>query len=313
MAYDWFKGVVVPLVTPLTERETLDTAAMTRLVQRQVEAGVDALFVLGSAGEGPMLSTAMQRDVVRLACEVASGRVPVLAGASDNSLALVLERLEDLATLGIRAGVCTLPYYGWYDNPAGEIAFFGGLADRSPVPVIPYNLPRVVGVSLKAETVRALYGHPNIAGLKDTNTDVAAMEAIARDPARPPEFKYLPGNSALASRLLAAGANGFVPAPANIKPEPAVALYSAHCRGDEMLAQEMGRCLGKLNEILSHPTTPGGIKMALEVLGVCSRRTFRPWPQADAEDERIVRGVLEVVDAMYQRALAQSSGEHTKE
>ena len=299
MKHDWFKGVVVPLVTPLTASEELDEPAMRKIVQRQLDAGVDVLFVLGSAGEGPMLDSKTQRRVVTVVTEAVEGRVPVLAGVTDNSVALVLNRLEDLAEMGVKAGVCTLPYYGWYESPAAEIEFFATLAEKSPVPLIPYNLPRVVKVSIKPETIRDLYGHPNIAGLKDTNTDLTAMEGIAGDPARPPDFRYLPGNSSLAFQLLQAGADGFVTAPANVMPEIAVGIYRHYRQGRSHLAKSLGECLAKLNETGKCPTTPGGLKVALELQGVCSRRTVRPWPQADSEDERKVRGILTAVQEMY--------------
>jgi len=299
MSYDWLRGVVVPLVTPLAEMGELDEPALRRIVGRQLEAGVHILFVLGSAGEGPMLGRQTQRRAARVVMDATEGRVPVVAGVTDNSVALVMERLQELAGIGVKAGVCTLPYYGWYDNPSGEIEFFATLADRSPIPLIPYNLPRVVKVSVKLETIRELYGHPNVAGFKDTNTDLEAMERIAADATRPSDFRYMPGNSSLTYQLLQAGADGFVAAPANIFPEIAVGVYRQHLQGRNDVAKSLGACLAKLNQIGRCPTTPAGIKVALEVMGVCSRRTVRPWPQADAEDESKVRGILSAVREMY--------------
>ncbi|MGQ9555003.1 MAG: dihydrodipicolinate synthase family protein [Anaerolineae bacterium] len=302
MGNGWFEGVVVPLVTPLTEHEQVDEEAMQRLVERQLAAGVDALFVLGSAGEGPMLTRKVQRQVVRVTVATVGGRVPVLAGVSDNSVALVLDRLEEMADLGATAGVSTLPFYGWYDSAVAATEFFTMLADRSPIPLVPYNLPRVTGFSLTLETIQSFYGHPNIPGIKDTNTDQPAMEAVASDPKRPREFKYLPGNTSLAFHLLERGADGFVPASANVRPDIAVRLYRSFREGRKDEAKGLLACLLTLNEVARHPTNPAGLKVALDILGLCSRRTPRSWPQAGPQDEVRVAQILARVDSMLECA-----------
>lgn len=297
--YDWLCGVVVPMVTPLAEGEKLDEIALRRIISEQVDAGVHALFVLGSVGEGPMMDSRMRRRVIELTVEAVRERIPVLAGASDNSVVLVLKRLKEMAEMGVKAGVCTLPYYGWYDNPASAIEFFTSVADASPIPIIVYNLPRVVGASIKPETTRRLYHHPNIAGIKDTDTDIRAMEAIASDPGRPHKFKYLFGNSSLAYKLFKAGADGIVCAPANVMPNLCVALYQNYCRGNMEVARKLSDFLSELCKIFRHPTTCGGIKVALELQGICSRRTIRPWPQAGSQDREEVKKILNKVHRMY--------------
>lgn len=310
MKNDWFKGVVVPLVTPLTSRQAVDVPALESLIERQISAGVNGIFVLGSAGEGPLLTRAMQHQVVRTALQLTAGQVPVLAGVTDNSVELVLERIEEFAPLGIKAAVATLPYYGWSDNPACAVEFFTAVADRSPLPVVPYNLPKVVRVAMNAATIREFYGHPNIAGVKDTNTDQATMEELAADAGRPKEFKYLPGNSALALHLLKLGADGFVPAPGNVMPEVATRLYADFLDGRLASAQALADCLGELNKVGNYPTTTGGIKMAMELLGLCSRTTVRPWPQANAQHAEQVSAILGRVQAMLASVAAPATEAH---
>lgn len=301
--YSWLGGVVVPLVTPLTEDEQLDEAALGKIIHRQLDAGVQALFVLGSAGEGPMLNGQTRHQVIRVTVETVDDQVPVLAGAIDNSVALVLKRLEEMAGMGMKAGVCTLPYYGWYDDTKAAVEFFTTVADKSPIPIIVYNLPRAVGISIKPEITRELYHHPNIAGIKDTNADLEAMEAIAGDPRRPANFKYLFGNSSVACRLFQAGAEGMVCAPANVMPGLAVDLYRRHGQGKVDAARKLSCCLSELCKIFKCPTTCGGIKVALELQGICSRCTVCPWPQAGKQDEEEVSKILSRVKRMYSKVI----------
>ena len=100
-------GVVVPLATPLTEMETLDVPALRQLVHCQLQAGVDALFVLGSCGEGLLLTEEIRMQMIRITIEAADGAVPVYAGASDNSVVRALEHINRLAETGTAAAVWT--------------------------------------------------------------------------------------------------------------------------------------------------------------------------------------------------------------
>ena len=291
-------GVIVPLVTPLTTDGQLDEPALERLLTMQLDAGVDAIFVLGSSGEGPMLPQTICRQVVRRTVAAVAGRLPVLVGVSDCSTANVLARLRQAAEWGAEAGVATLPFYGWTDYPAGAVAFFTSLGDASPLPVVPYNLPMRVHVVMSPDTIRELYGHPNLLGIKDTNSDVAAMEGIAADPRRPATFAYLPGNTGQAIHLMGLGAEGFVPSPANVMPQACVGMVAAFRAGQLERANYLGRCMNELNAILKLPSTPGGLKMALELKGLCGRTVAPPWQQAGPAEQQAVADILAQVETM---------------
>ncbi len=292
---EWLGGVVVPVVTPLTENESLDEEAMGKILTRLLTAGVHGIFVMGSVGEGPMLNSRVVQQVLKLTVEIVGNRAPVLAGASDNSTHLVLERLNEMTRHGVKAGVCTTPYYGWHDNEKATIEFFTTIADKSPIPIVIYNLPRATGICLRPETVRKLYGHPNIVGIKDTNNDLAAMEYVAGDPDRSHNFRYLFGNSSFCFQLFQAGADGVVCAPANVLPQLAVELYRKYRQGELDIARQLGVCLAELCQIFNYPTTCGAIKAALELQGICSRRTVHPWPQASQQDMSMIDAILQKV------------------
>jgi len=291
------RGVVVPLATPLTERETLDIPALRQLVQVQLRAGADALFPLGSCGEGAMLPEDVRRQVIRNALEAADGMVPLYVGASDNSVALVLERISRLAETGAAAAVLTLPYYGWNDDQECALAFFVETADRSPLPIIAYNLPRLTGSSLTLATVKALAGHPNIIALKDTRNDYEGMQAVACCPERQGRLSHLIGNSSLAGRLMQDGADGIVSTLGNCYPYLVEQLWQSHLKGDQKMMERCTEILAELSPMLNLPTTPGGIKCALELRGVGTARTARPWPQAKSEHRQKIKALMDKADA----------------
>jgi len=288
-------GVVTAVVTPLRAGGGVDEKSLRHLIERQIRGGVNGIFVLGSVGEGVLLSDAAALEVASIAVASVAGRCPVLAGASDNSTGRCMKRLRDLAQVGVDYGVVTLPFYGWPGRVDDSVQFFREVAADSPLPLMAYNLPKAVGWKMPVDALTRLFEVPNIIGIKDTHADFDDMAAIAASPLRPAGFSYLPGNSLFTVGLLKVGADGVVSTPANIFPEPFSELYRGFCedRMDlvERIDRELVPLLGKLLTTL--PTGAGSIKAALELQGVCARHTVRPWPEATESDLAIVRRLLD--------------------
>jgi 4-hydroxy-tetrahydrodipicolinate synthase len=294
------QGVVTALVTPLTADEKLDQGAYERMIQAQVEAGIDSLFVHGSVGELALLPDATCDQIARLTVAQVGGKVPIYGGAMDNSVARVLLRLDRLAEVGVSAGVVTLPYYGWSGTIADGINHFKLIAKDSPIPIVAYNMPKVVAYAMTEELIQGLYGVDNLWGLKDTRGELEEMKRIASDPTRPDNFSYLPGNTALAPALFAAGSDGVVSTPSNIYPDIVVDAYRSHQAGNHERVERLTGLLKELTQILTMPTGPGGIKCALEELGVCKHYTMRSWPRASAEQRAEIKAILTKVKADYE-------------
>jgi len=297
MHKDSLKGIVTALVTPLTASGELDDSALARLVDLQVAGGIHALFVLGSVGEGPMMPDRLYQRAVRFVAQHLGGRIPLLCGVSDNSLARCLDRLQIAATAGAGYGVATLPYYGWTGQPAAGLRFFRELAERSPLPIVAYNLPKNIHWDMTEDFIRELFQIPNIAGLKDTRNEPEAMTRIAAHLDRPKNFFYMPGNSALAAHLFGAGADGLVSTPSNVCPQLFVRLWNACQARQKKEIARLSEIIKTLCGILTLPTGTGGIKCALELRGVCRRHTLSPWPDAGREEEEKIRQILDRTEA----------------
>lgn len=295
-------GIVTALVTPLTAGCRLDCGGLDRLLGQQLDAGVHGIFVLGSVGEGPMLPDDVADEVVSRTVARVAGRIPVYAGASDNSLSRCLARLERAAARGADYGVLTLPYYGWPARPQESVRFFATVSERSPLRIIAYNLPKAVGWRMPVAVLEQLFEMPNVAGLKDTHGEMADLEAIASSPKRPAHFAYLPGNSGHAARLFRRGADGVVSTPANLFPAPYVDLWRSHQQGlvervDRLDREIIAPSVALLDAM---PNAAAAIKAALEVRGVCGRQTMPPWPTAGIIDVERIRPQLAAVDQAIQ-------------
>ncbi len=298
-------GVVTALVTPLQVNGRLDGLGLDRLIEAQISAGVNGIFILGSVGEGPLLADDVANEVVRRTVARVARRVTVYAGASDNSVVRCRHRIDRLATHGVDYAVLTLPYYNWPERVGESVRFFARVAADSPLPLLAYNLPKAVGWRMPVAAIEELYEIPNLAGLKDTHGELADLEAVASSPRRPPHFSYLIGNSSLAGRLFRKGANGVVTTPANVYPAPFVALWAAYREGRFNLLDTIDReWIAPVVRLLdAMPTGASAIKGMLELQGVCQCHTVAPWPEADKED--LAR--LEVVRASIEADLARST------
>ncbi|MEU1015687.1 dihydrodipicolinate synthase family protein [Streptomyces sp. NPDC005900] len=225
-------GVVPPVCTPLTPDREVDTASLVRLVDHLTGGGVDGLFVLGSTSEAAYLTDRQRALVVDTVVRHVGGRLPVLAGAIDMTTPRVLDHVRVLAEAGADAAVVTAPFYT-RTHPAEIARHFRLVADRSPVPVIAYDIPMSVHSKLGAELVLELAAEGVLAGLKDSSGAEGAFRSVLLGRrSLPTPFSVLTGSEVTADAALAMGADGVVPGLGNVDPAGYVRLYAACREGD---------------------------------------------------------------------------------
>lgn len=255
------------------------------------------------------MADADYRRVTEESVRLVGGRRLVLAGASDNSLARCRGKLAFLHQAGVDAAVCTLPYYGWPAGHGPAVRFYRELGQGAPLPVIPYNLPKAVGWQMTPETLLELTTQPQVIALKDTHGDFDKMAAVAAAPSRQGRATYLPGNSTLAIRLFAQGADGVVSTPANVLPEVFATAWRLHCAGR---AEELARLDREVMPLVNRslelmPTGAAALKGLLAADGLCGAATVAPWPQMDETAIASGREVLQAARTAFAAFLATVS------
>lgn len=282
-------GSITALATPFRNGE-VDEAAFQAAVRRQIEAGTHGLVPAGTTGESATLSHAEHRRVIELCVEAAEGRVPVIAGAGSNATAEAIE----LARFAEKAGAdALLTVTGYYNKPsqAGLIAHFTALHDAVSLPIILYNVPGRTVANLSVETIGELSRLPRIIGVKDATGDLArvALQRVASGK----EFIQLSGEDMTAVGFNAMGGVGCIGVTSNVVPELCAKMQNACLEGDYERARLIQDKLAPLHEILFKDTSPGPVKYALSLLGVCSDELRLPLvPPPDSVKKR-VREVLE--------------------
>lgn len=272
-----FFGILPPTITALNADESLDRAGMARVVQHQIECGVDGVFMLGSNGEGPCLRDAVRREACEIAVETAAGRVPVIAGVIQPSAARVIDDMRLLVGSGIQAYVAAPPYYFGGYNSDDLVGYYRRLADASELPILVYNIPQTTKVMVKAEVLARLADEPRIIGIKDSSGDWAEVQNTLFERPRP-DFIVLQGNQALSGVSLIAGADGLIPGFANAHPRLLADMYAASKRGD---AAEVLRCQAQLDRFLRIRGRAGlhCTKLLAESLGLCQSHVTAPLPR----------------------------------
>lgn len=282
-------GVVIPLVTPLSDAGELDRGAQRRLIEFLLDAGVDGLFANGSMGGFALLPDRVQQESIASAAEIGAGRKPFLAGVSDTSTRRTLDRIRALSGVPVDFFVALPPYF--YLAGVEELRrFYLTLADAAPRPLVIYDNPRLTKLALPVKLVADLAAHPNIAGIKVSHTDVFWWQELLRAPLDRRRFAIISGAGKLHSLALQLGFDGITEGLHNLTPHLAVELYQAACRGDDARAGAVQERINRCFRVFELDGGWRGAEAALEHLGIGGRVALPPYdlPLSDAHRREII-------------------------
>lgn len=241
------EGVIVPLLTPVDANEDIHFEQLSKLVEHVIAGGVDGIFVMGTSGEASRFTMEERMRIIRAVAEQVNGRVPVYAGVSDCGARMVKKHITNAYLAGADAVVSTLPYYFPTTHEREMVDFFQSIADFSPLPVIIYNIPVAVGVSIPCRVIDQLYTHPNIVAIKDSSADAVLLEKLLVR-YQSDAFAVLVGDEALLQSGFEKGVDGCVPSLANPFPRVLAALYHASKEGDSARLAQMCGVVSRFNQ-----------------------------------------------------------------
>ncbi len=290
-------GIVPPVVTPLLDRDQLDTEGAKRLVEHIIAGGVSGLFILGTTGEAPSLSYRLRREYIELVCEIVSKRVPVLVGVTDTSFIESVALAQFAEKSGADAVVLSTPYY----FPAGQtelIQYVSHIVDELPLPLMLYNMPSLTKVWFEIESLEKLASHKNIVGVKDSSGDLDYFKRLVELRTLRPDWSFMVGPEHLLLEALKLGGDGGVNGGANAFPELFVGCYNAF-KSDQAKAAEYLKCIEELQEIYSVGKYASrhikATKCVLSLLNICDDKMAEPFnhflPPEREKVDRILRKI----------------------
>jgi len=284
-----FSGSCTALVTPFKNGQ-IDKDSFCKLVDWQIENGTAALIPVGTTGESPTLSHEEHDLVVELCIKQAAGRVPVIAGAGSNSTAEAVRLAKHGVAAGADAVLIVSPYYN-KPTQEGLYQHFSAVAKAVSVPVIVYDIPGRSIVKVDDATMARLAAdHANIKGIKDATADVGRPTRLRN--LLGADFVQLSGEDATALPYLAAGGHGCISVTANIAPKLLSEMHAAWAANDIATAQSINERLMPLHDSMFCEASPGPVKYAAELLGICSAETRLPLCEIAPASKALVEAAL---------------------
>ena len=296
------QGIVVPMITPLTGAGMLDYAGLEKLTNHLIDGGCAALFGLGTTGEGPFLSSAMQEEVIRQLCAFSGKRRPVLAGiasASPEDSILLGRKAADSGAAGVVvAPPCYLPMT---DDELFD--FYSLIAAKVNLPVYIYNMPGMTKITLKPALMNRLAAIPGVAGYKDSSNDMNSLHEVLRDLAGKPDFSIFVGPDSLMAETVMLGGDGGVNSGANLYPEIYVSCFKAMQAGNLPEVMRFQKKIDTLQKIYKVYQPSGnavamGLKTGLKLKGICGNSMKFPLMQPDSGKEALIRRIMDEIEAI---------------
>ena len=278
------------LLTPFKDNQ-VDFDAYRKLIDFQIENGTNGLVPVGTTGESPTLSHEEHKKLVEVCIDQSNKRVPVIAGAGSNSTAEAIEFVKHACDAGADGVLVVTPYYN-KPTQSGLLAHYNELIKHSTKPIIIYDIPGRSVIQMSDNTMAKLAENELIVGVKDATADLARptrLQNLIGD-----YFIQLSGEDGTALAYLAAGGHGCISVTANIAPKLISEMHNAWKSGDISLCQEINKKLMPLHDALFCETSPGPLKYAASLLGMCSHQARLPIVDIEDSSKKNVKKALEI-------------------
>lgn len=261
-----FEGCGTAIATPMKADGSVDYDSFEKLLNWQVEEGVDAIIVAGTTGEASTMDDDEHVGVVKFAVDTVAGRIPVVGGAGSNDTRHGIGLAKRIAATGVDGLLLVTPYYNKCSQ-SGLIQHYEATCSAVDKPCILYSVPGRTSVNIAPDTVEALAKHPNIVAIKEASGNISQVADIARRV--PDDFSIYSGNDDMVIPLMSLGGKGFISVLSNVAPKDAAEMAHAALRGDWDKARELQLKTYGLTKALFADVNPIPVKAALALMGKC--------------------------------------------
>ena len=287
---NYITGVSTALITPFKNGK-LDEAGFAKLIQRQVDNGIDAVCPVGTTGESATLSYDEDMRCIEIAVEVCKGTATkVLAGAGSNATHEAIQMAKNAQAAGADAIFSVSPYYN-KPSQEGLYQHYKAVASAVEVPFMLYNVPGRTGVDILPDTVKRLFDDvPNIMGIKEAT---GSLQRTVELMAKIPELYLFSGDDAIDYPILASGGKGVTSVTSNLLPDMKSKLVKAALSGDYQTAKAINEELIDINTVLFCESNPIPIKAAMYIAGLIETLEYRlPLVPPSAENMKKIEAVM---------------------
>jgi 4-hydroxy-tetrahydrodipicolinate synthase len=300
MKHEQFRGTGTAMITPFDQDGNVAYESFAKLIEYNIDNGVDYLVMLGTTGEAATLTADEKERMLDFTVEQVNGRVPIVAGFASNSTKAVVDAINHYHFKGIDAILSTSPYYN-KPNQEGIFQHYKEVAKAAPVPVIVYNVPGRTGSNIKADTtIRLAREIENIIGIKEASADLIQCMDIVRQ--KPDDFLVISGEDPLTLPMTSFGMDGVISVSANVVPGHFSSMVRQALHGNYEEATALHFKILELTKLLFADGSPAGAKCALRHLGYCHDTLRLPLVNVNEEVDRQIQAAL----AKYQEGVTSN-------
>ena len=290
-----FSGAFTALVTPMTESGAIDYEGFRKLIQFQMEQGIDGIVPLGTTGENPTLDEDEEDKLIEIAVKEAGGKIPIIVGAGSNDTKHMIRYVERAKKMGADAALVVTPYYN-KPNDDGLLRHFEA-AGKIGIPIIVYNIESRTGRNIPTPLMQKIADFPNIAGVKESSGDVNQAAEVIREIAIPKKnkgekFWVLSGDDKFTLPVTAYGGDGVISVVSNLVPAKIKALTKAALEGNLEEARALHYELMPLFKVAFVETNPVPIKQALEWVGISAGPARLPLGKLASASEALLKKTM---------------------
>lgn len=283
-----FTGAATAIVTPLT-KDGVDYEQFGRLIDWQIEEGIDAIVAVGTTGEGSTLTDEEHKEAIRFCVERVAGRVPVIAGTGSNDTAYAIEMTKFACEVGADAMLLVTPYYN-KATQRGLIESFKAIADASTKPCILYNVPSRTGCNLTPASCAVLAEHENIVAIKEASGNISQIAELAMLVGD--KMDIYSGNDDQIIPVMSLGGKGVISVLSNIMPKETSRMCKLFASGDLKGALDIQlRLLPLINSLFSE-VNPIPVKSAVSAMGFCENYVRLPLTTMDKDKEAVMLDLM---------------------
>ena len=282
-----FKGVGTALVTPFS-RGRIDYPTLDRLIERQIDAKIDALVIGGTTGEAATLSDNERYVLYAHAIDRVGGRCAVILGTGTNDTRVAIKHTRVAKDLSADGALVVTPYYN-KGTESGIRRHYEAIADAVDIPLILYNVPSRTGVSIPISTLAGLSERENIVGIKEAADSADRLVKIS---ALGEALSLYAGNDSQTYTALALGGVGVISVLSNLCPERMKKISDSLASGENEAALSEQQALLPLIDAMFAETNPAPVKYALARLGLCSEEMRLPMSEVCDDTRRLIDGSL---------------------
>ena len=264
----------VALITPFKEDDSIDYAALGKLIEHLIQNSIDYLVVLGTTAETPTLSTEEKKEVVAFVKQRVNGRVPIVLGVGGNCTSSVVAQLKNDNYDGIDAILSVVPYYN-KPSQEGIYQHYKAIAQATELPIILYNVPGRTGVNMTAETtLRIAREFKNVVAIKEASGNIVQMDDIIKN--KPSDFMVISGDDGITFPLITLGAVGVISVIGNAFPKEFGRMVRLALNGDYDSALRIHHEFTELFSLLFVDGNPAGVKAMLNAMGYIDNKLRLP-------------------------------------